>query len=156
MHEASDALEVIEALAAHEEAMSALYSAYARQYPEVAELWTTLAREEYGHAKLLRSLPERSDDVGAFVQARGFDPAQIRGETKKLLNLVQLASAAGLPLQEAFRSAVKLEDSLIESQVLVTYEEDPPEIAAVLDTLREQTERHHKHLSESMSDFSKQ
>ena len=35
--------------------------------------------------------------------------------------------------------ALKLEDSLIESQIFVVYEGDPPEVTRVVDTLREQT-----------------
>jgi hypothetical protein len=116
----SDPTMVAEALAEHEEAMSALYNAFAQRYPETGDL------------------------------------DEVRAETKRLVNLAQLTADAGLPLQEAFRTAVHLEDSLIESHVLVVTDEDSPEVAEVLGTLREQTERHQRHLAESLSKFSVQ
>lgn len=126
------------------------------RYPEVGDLWKTSCAEEYAHGKLLRSLPGRVDEAGlqTFVTARGVDLDDIRADTKRLVNLAQLAADAGLPLQEAFRTAVHLEDSLIESQVFVVTDADSPEVAEVLGMLREQTERHQKHLSESLSKFS--
>lgn len=152
----SDPKTVVEALAEHEEAMSALYNSFALRYPEVGDLWKTLCAEEYAHGKLLRSLPGRVDEAGlqAFVTAREIDLGEVRGETKRLVNLAQLTADAGLPLQEAFRTAVHLEDSLIESQVFTVTDEDSPAVAEVLGTLKEQTERHQKHLSESLSKFS--
>ena len=58
-----------------------------------------------------------------------------------------MAPHAGLGLVEAFYAAVKLEDSLIEREVLVAHADDDPEVAAVLDTLREQTQSHRQHLA---------
>lgn len=143
-----DPRSVILALAEHEEAMSALYSAYAVAYPDVAELWTALVRDEHGHGALLRSLVDRDVDLTPFITNRGYDLADVRADTARLANLARITPAAGFPLQEAFRVAIKLEDSLIESQVLVAYDGDPPEVVAVLGTLREQTEKHQHRLSE--------
>ena len=154
----SDPKTIVEALAEHEEAMSALYNAFAKQYPEVGDLWKTLCAEEYAHGKLLRSLPGRVGEAGlqTFVRARNIDLDDVRADTKRLVNLAQIAAHAGLPLQEAFRTAIHLEDSLIESQVLAVTAEDSPAVAEVLGTLKEQTERHQRHLSESLSTFSVQ
>jgi len=143
-----DPRSVILALAEHEEAMSALYSAYADAYPDVAGLWTALARDEHGHGAMLRSLVDGDVDVASFAADRGFDLADIRADTARLANMARITPAAGFPLQEAFRVAIKLEDSLIESQVLVVYDNDPPEVVKVLDTLRDQTEKHRHRLSE--------
>jgi len=144
-----EAREVVLALAEHEEAMSALYSAYAAEYPQVGDLWTSLARDEHGHGKLLRSLPERTDDLSAFVSNREYSLDEIRADTGRLKNLAAVTPAAGLPLQEAFRVALKLEDSLIESQIFVVHDGDPAEVTAVIDTLREQTEKHQRRLHET-------
>jgi hypothetical protein len=95
-----------------------------------------------GHGALLRSLPERTSDVAAFVGNHEHDLAVVRADTTRLGNLAQLTPVAGFPLQEAFRVALKLEDPLIESQILVAYVGDPLEATAVIETLREQTERH--------------
>jgi rubrerythrin len=116
----------------------------------VGDLWTSLARDEHGHGALLRSLAEKSDDMTAFVENRRYDLAEVQADTARLRNLAQITPVAGFPLQEAFRAAVKLEDSLIESQIFAVYDGDPEEVTAVVDTLREQTERHQRRLSEKL------
>jgi len=69
-------------------------------------------------------------------------------DTARLRQLAQLTPVAGFPLQEAFHVALRLEDTLIESQIFVVYDGDPPEVIAAVDTLREQTEKHQRRLSE--------
>jgi len=146
-----DPRDVVLALADHEEAMSALYSAYAKAFPEVGDLWTSLARDEHGHGALLRSLEERTGDLAAFVENRGYDLADVQADTARLRNLAQVTPVAGFPLQEAFRAALKLEDSLIESRIFVACDGDPPEVAEVVDTLRVQTEKHQRRLRERLA-----
>lgn len=147
----ADPRHVVLALAEHEEAMSALYSAYAKEYPDVGGLWSSLARDEHGHGALLRSLAAGTDDLTTFIENREYDLAEVQADTERLKNLAQVTPAAGIPLQEAFRVALKLEDSLIESQIFVVYEGDPPEVTRVVDTLRAQTEKHQRRLRESLS-----
>ena len=145
--------QIVEALAEHEEMLSAVYTAYAAAYPDVTALWRTMAAEEFMHGKLLRSMLDRPQDLRAYVEARQFDLAEIRAETRKLQSFAMLAASAGLTMQEAFRSAIKFESSLIESEALVASDDDTPEMAAVLDTLKEQTERHRHRLSESLGKY---
>jgi hypothetical protein len=148
----ADPRDVVLALAEHEEAMSALYSAYAAEFPQVGGLWSSLARDEHGHGALLRSLAEGTGDLTAFVENREYDLAEVQADTERLKNLAHITPAAGFPLQEAFRVALKLEDSLIESQIFVVYDGDPPEVTRVVDTLREQTEKHQRRLHEKLAE----
>jgi hypothetical protein len=143
-----DTRAVLLALAEHEEAMSALYSAYAGEYPEVADLWKALARDEHGHGALLRSLADDAGDMTAFVRNRGYDLAEVEADTARLRDLARIVPVAGFPLQEAFHTALQLEASLIESQIFVVHEGDPPRVTAVVGTLRDQTEKHHTRLRE--------
>jgi hypothetical protein len=147
----NDALAVIEALAAHEETLGALYAAYAELYPTAQELWRTLSAEEHGHAVLLRSLPKQTDELAAFLDARRFRLDEVLAETDRLRSAVRTAPFAGVGLLGAFRTAVKLEDGLIESQVFAVSDDDSPAVAAVLTSLAEATEGHRRHLSESFS-----
>lgn len=148
-----DARQIVEALAAHEDTLSAVYTAYAGAYPDVQTLWRTMAAEEYVHGKLLRSILDRDIDLDAYVSAREFVLDDIVAETAKLRSFAALAGAAGLTMPEAFRSAVRFEDALIESEALTVSERDTPEVAAVLGTLKEQTERHQRRLSESLATY---
>lgn len=148
MGEGNDPQAVVDAMATHEETMSALYSAYAESYPDVSDLWMKMAREEHGHSKLLRSLLDHPDDLAPFADERRFPLDQIAGETKRLRNLVHVAPRAGLTMPEAFLVAKRLEDTLIESHVLKPAEGDPEPVVKVLGALQEQTERHRAHLRE--------
>ena len=150
MEAGNDPLAVIEALAEHEEALGALYAAFAELYPVAQELWSTLSEEERGHAALLRSLPAQTDELAAFLDARRFRPDEVRSETVRLRSVVRTAPFAGMDLLGAFRLARKLEDELIESQVFTVREDDPPALAAVLASLAKATEGH-RHTSLSRS-----
>ena len=151
MEAGNDPLAVIEALAEHEETLGALYAAYSDLFPTAQELWRTLSSEEYGHAALLRSLPKQTDELAAFVDARRFRLDEVRSETERLRSAVRTAPFAGVGLLGAFRTAIKLEDGLIESQVFTVAEDDSPAIAAALTSLAEATEGHRRHLSQSFS-----
>jgi rubrerythrin len=155
MAENNDARAIVAALAEHEEGMSALYAANAERFPQVEKLWRTLSREEYGHAKLLRSLADRVDDLEGYVDAREFDLAEIREANRKLLEIVKLTPYAGFSLEETFHYAVELESSLMESRVFAPAADDSPQIAKVIGVLKEETERHHKRLSEPLSTYAK-
>jgi hypothetical protein len=146
-----DAQAVVTALAEHEEAMSALYGSYAKQYPDASDLWTTMAREEHGHGRALRSLLDHPDELAPFADRQRFDLDAIRDETRRLKLLVQVAPHAGLGLHEAFLNAQKLEDSLLERRILEPAPGDPPEVARVLSLLQEQTAGHQAHLKETLS-----
>jgi rubrerythrin len=151
MEAGNDPLAVIEALAEHEETLGALYAAYADLYPAAQALWRTLSDEEHGHATLLRSLPNQTNELASFIDARRFQLEEVRAETVRLRSVVRTAPFAGMDLLGAFRLALKLEDSLIESQVFIVSEGDAPAVAAVLTRLAEATEGHRKHLSESFA-----
>jgi hypothetical protein len=151
MEAGNDPLAVIEALAEHEEALGALYAAYAELYPTAQELWRTLSGEEYGHATLLRSLPKQTDELTAFLDARRFRLDEVRTETERLRSVVRTAPFAGVGLMGAFQTALKLERGLIESQVFTVSEDDPPAVAAALTRLAEATEGQRRHLYESFS-----
>ena len=147
----NDALAVIEALARHEEMLGALYAAYAELYPVARKLWQTLSAEEHGHAALLRALPEQTDELGAFVDARRFHLDEVLAETERLGSAVRTAPFAGVGLLGAFQTAIKLEEGLIESQVFTVLDDDSPAVSAVLSDLAEATEGHRRHLSEPFS-----
>ena len=149
----TDPREIVEALAAHEETLSAVYTAYADAFPDVKKLWRTMAAEEFMHGKLLRGMLDRDEDLKAYVEARQLDLDAITAETKKLRNFAQLAGVAGLGLLDALHSAVRWEGSIIESEAFTAKEGDTPEMVAVLETLKEQTERHKGRLSESIETY---
>ena len=102
----------------------------------------------------MRSLPERPRTSTCSLTRGVIDLDTVRPETKKLRNLVAVTPHAGIGLVDAFYAAIKLEDSLIERGALEVQDGDDPEVAAVLDTLREQTQRHRQHLSESLAKYS--
>ncbi len=154
MEAGNDPRAVVEALARHEEALSALYAAFAEAFPEFEGLWRTMSREEYGHAKLLRSLADEVEDLQPFVDARRFRLDEIATATARLVPIITFAPSEVFPLQEAFRAAAKFEDEMIDGGVFAVHPDDPPAVAKVLSTLEEQTERHRAHLKESFASHS--
>ena len=147
----NDPRAVVEALAKHEEALSALYAAFVTGNPEAKSLWQTMSREEYGHARLLRSLSDRVADLQSFLDARRFALDEITKATERVLSIVRVVPSGAFPLQEAFRAALRFEDEMIDGGVFVVSGDDSPAVVQVLNTLKEQTERHRAHLRESFA-----
>ena len=77
------------------------------------------AEHEWAMNALYNAFAQRYPKVGDLWQT-------LCAEAAGLVNLAQLTADAGLPLQEAFGTAVHLEDSLIESQVFVVTDDDSP------------------------------
>jgi rubrerythrin len=154
MEASSDPRAVVEALAKHEEALSALYAAFAEAFPQVDGLWRTMSREEYGHAGLLRPLCDKVEDLQSFSDARRFELNEITKATGRVLTVLKIVPSGAFPLQEAFHAALKFEDAMIDGSVLVATEDDSPAVAKVLNALEEQTKRHRAHLGESLASYS--
>ena len=151
MEPGTDPRAIIEALAKHEEALSALYAAFADAYPQVEGLWRTLSHEEHGHARLLRSLADKREDLQSFIDARRFDVDAVTAETTKITSIIKAVPSGAIPLQEAFRVALKFEDGMIDGQIFMVTVDDTPAVAKVLGALEAQTKRHRAHLRESLA-----
>ena len=146
-----DPRDVVDAMAAHEDAVGDLYDLYAFKFPHAADLWHSLASEEYGHGRLVRALGERSGDADSFGDAGRFDLQTLRTAVAEVREQAQLAESGGaVDLRAALSTAVQIEDGMIESRVFAVLAADTPQVQAALERLRAETERHSRRLHEKL------
>lgn len=155
MSASTDPHEVIEALAAHEQALGDLYAAFAVKFPHAAELWHGLSVEEYGHRDVLRSLALQEGNHASFTDADRFNPADVRASSQRVREQVQVAEYSGLSLREALGEAIELERSVIEARAYAAVDGDAPNVKWALAHLREESEEHRRRLHEALSSLSK-
>jgi hypothetical protein len=146
----SEAHDVVEALAAHEDALGELYSVYSFKFPKESDFWHRLSSEEHSHAQLLRNLAAKAEGLHVFVDVERFDLPSIRGANVAVAELIAVAEGSSGRLREALLSAIQLEEAIIESKAFTVFSTDAPAVRATLDDLREQSSNHRRRLVDKL------
>lgn len=133
--------EIIEALAQHEEAISRLYTAYAKKFPSCNDFWHSLAMEETSHAAWIRTLHQKTD-AGLVEFAESRFPLSGIEMSKQFVDGKTAAAGDIGPLAEALAVAVDVERGMIEKKFFEVFEGDSLELKVILDALRVSTENH--------------
>lgn len=150
MATAPDPLDVIEAMAAYEDAVGDLYAAFAVKFRQDDDLWHQLAAEERGHSEALRSLAGEADELSIFLDTDRFNAGEVRVATRRLKERTEVVAYSSVGLREALAEAVEIERSMVDSQVFQVFQTDTPSVVAVLDHLREQTDVHRRRLTKEL------
>jgi hypothetical protein len=133
---------VIEALAAHEDAIGDLYAAYAVRFPKAASFWQGLSGEEYGHGSLMRDLGAHEHELDVFVDTRRFPLPELQAATRSVRDQIAVAEGSRVTLVEALETALDLEQQMIERDAYEVFSSDSPNVSRVLGHLHASSERH--------------
>jgi hypothetical protein len=147
----NDAAAVVEALAAHENAVGDLYAAFEQRFVHESGLWQELATQEYGHGEALRALAHDGGDLAAFIDSDRFNAGEVRRATARVREQVEVAEYSSMNLKEALRAAVELERSMIESRAFTVIAGDSPSVQKTLEHLRRDSERHRQMLADKLA-----
>jgi rubrerythrin len=139
--------EVIEALAAHEDALGDLYATYAVKFPDAAFFWEDLSAQEYGHGSLLRDLSRNRDDSAVFVENGRFQVETLRLAREFVLDVTVVAVHTDFSLERALGIAFDLEQAIIEQQAYEVVSTDSENVKKVLEHLRSSSMRHRDSIS---------
>jgi len=69
---------IVEKLAANEEAIARLYKGYADAFPTLREFWISLATEEKKHASWIRNLGAKTGISPIFIDENRFNTVAIQ------------------------------------------------------------------------------
>jgi rubrerythrin len=144
----------IELLALNEEAIGRLYETYAGLFAGSADFWLSLARQEQGHAAMLRRFQEQGGDAVAVKRDR-FRSAAILLSTRHTEGEIAAARAGELKPVNALSVANALEQSLIESRFFEVFETDSPELKRLLLKLGEDTRAHARTVLERWKEYTR-
>jgi hypothetical protein len=105
--------DVIELLAIHERKVSQLYKAYAKEFPDYQDFWSTLAAEEIEHAKLVCKLKELS----VVYDRDRLKIAAIQKSIDHLKYQIAKIQEGGVTLINALSVALDLEKSIMDGKI---------------------------------------
>lgn len=133
---------IIQQMVTQEKLLSRLYALFAQQFPEYAEFWGKLSKEEETHSKLIEKLWEAEKKGLVF-----FDEGKVKTYTLNLLigrleEVVEKAERRGFDLPSAFACAVDYESALIEKKVFTHFDSLNKKIKSSLKRLQDETLKH--------------
>jgi len=133
---------IIQQMVTQEKLLSRLYALFAQQFPEYAEFWGKLSKEEETHSKLIEKLWEAEKKGLVF-----FDEGRVKTNTLNLLigrleEVVEKAERRGFDLPAAFAYAVDYESALIEKNVFTHFDSLNDKIKGSLKRLQSETLKH--------------
>jgi hypothetical protein len=136
------AMQVVDALADHEDAIGDLYEAYGLRFADAASFWAGLSAEEYGHGSLMRDLSAHEHELDVFVDTRRFPLSELRAATRGVRDQIELAERSRLTLVEALETGLGFEQEIVEREAYQVFTSDSANVARVLGHLRVSSERH--------------
>lgn len=133
---------VLDELINHEEAVAALYSAYAERFPEHREFWTQLAGEEFAHASWIRDLTSKIEQGQVHFEAGRFRPEAVRTSLRYLEELRSTEELNATSYKSALVLAVDIERALIEKRFFEVFKTGSPECLGLLDRMEAAIQHH--------------
>ena len=133
---------IIQQMVTQEKLLSKMYALFAQQFPEYAEFWGKLSKEEEAHSKLIEKLWEAEKKGLVF-----FDEGRVKTDTLNLIigrleELVQKAEKRFFDLPSAFAIAVDYESGLIEKKIFTHFDSLNDKIKGRLKILQDETLKH--------------
>src|SRR5665811_645403 len=106
--------QMVELLIAHETAVSALYEAFSREFPEEKEFWQKLSKEASLHARMLGRLHVRIQAGEGIVREDRFDRQSLQASLAKIRPLIKSLESSEYTLIDALKTADNIEKSGLE------------------------------------------
>jgi hypothetical protein len=132
----------LQALAKNEEAVAALYEAYAEAFPDYRDLWSNLSQAELDHAAWLRALSSLVEEGSVYFVRDRLTPEAIRTTIEYVQQGLAAAEHRWPSLIQALSMARDLERGLVERRFFEVFDEEPVELRRVMRDLSAATEEH--------------
>jgi len=134
-------------LAEHEKTIAELYRIYAQTFPDLADLWNTLAEEEIEHASWIQAFAGQVETGEAALIGCRFNPDAISRAIEYLKGRILAAPLE--PLYHAFATSLDIETALLESKYYEVAYDASPQARRLLAALAEAAREHHHRLQET-------
>ncbi|MHC4518628.1 MAG: ferritin family protein [Planctomycetota bacterium] len=142
MSEHGPTAEALARLKMHEQAIGRLYKTYAQRFPEQAEFWSGLSREEDQHAKWIDTLQAEIRDDPTSLVANRFPAEAIEHSIAFVAKLITKANSPDFTPLNAVSAALNLEQGLLENKYFEAFETDKAEVKRLLASLRDEAHAH--------------
>jgi rubrerythrin len=136
------AVQAVDVLKEHEQAIGRLYAAYARRFPQDSEFWLSLSQEEEQHARWIESVQARLEQGPCGLVVNRFPIAAIRHSIRYIDKLIDGTNRVDLTPIKALSSALDIERALLENRYFEVFESDSAEVRRLLTSLARSTKAH--------------
>jgi len=133
---------IIQQLVAQERLLSKLYTIFAEQFPNYADFWAKLSKEEENHAKLIEKLRQAEQKGLVFFDESKINIYSLKTFIDKLEKTVKKAEKGEFTLLSAFAHAVDYESALIEKNVFTHFVPANTKVKNTLKILQSETFKH--------------
>lgn len=133
---------IIDDLAECEESISLLYQKYAARFPAMRSQWESLVEAEHTHAKLLKSMHRILDKGSIFFNIGKFNKDMMEPVHKVIEDALAAAEKPDLTQQDATKSALSIESSLLDAHFYDKVTSDAPEFKIIAERLSKETKKH--------------
>jgi hypothetical protein len=137
---------ILQMLAANEEAVGRLYEAYANKFPDHEDFWFGLAMEEADHSNWIFELLHKVNEGSASIYADRSHTENIYSFHSYLTEQLNQVRQESISFADALLTALNIEKSLGERRFFQVFEGDSEETRSVLEYLASATENHIKSL----------
>ncbi|MBU0986651.1 MAG: hypothetical protein KKH68_05290 [Proteobacteria bacterium] len=137
-----DQEKIIQLLVAQERLLSKLYAVFAEQFPNYADFWAKLSKEEEAHAMLIEKLREAEQKGLVFFDVSKINIYALNTFIDRLGKLVEKAEQSEFTQLSAFTCAVDYETALIEKNVFTHFSPANVKVKNTLKTLQSETVKH--------------
>ena len=143
-------LEAIESLAGNEILIGRIYRVFAERFPEYHDFWEKMAEEETQHADIIRSVVPEVKEGTVRLKAQCLDETSVGMFHDYLKYSLARAREQGMPLKDAFETALAIEHDLIERSLFDLFETDTGELTLIFEGLASSTREHHRRLVQAI------
>jgi rubrerythrin len=151
MSDQSENRDIVSSLAEHEQAIGRLYRTYASRFPQHRDFWSRLADEEDQHAMWLRRLLVRVEEGLGCVRADRFDRSAVADSLRRVGQMVEEAAKPEFSSADALRTALAVEETLLEAEYFEVFEGTAAEVVQVQYCLADATRDHSRRIRAMMS-----
>lgn len=120
-----------------------LYAVYARKLHSAAKFWEDLVKDEQAHAEVMMGIEQLIDDGKAsFRRPDDFRLPDIKAGITWIRHMIESTEQSGTTLRDALDTAIKVEQTMIESKFFHVMDSDDPAIRKEFEDLHKHTVEH--------------
>lgn len=133
---------LLEKLQENESALARLYRQFARSFPDDAEFWNAVVREEEQHCEWVAQMRAIVTSGKVRVGSGNLRVEAINSAIDYLAAVAENCAQGKFDREHAFAIAFDIENSLLEKRFFTVFESDSVEFKHLVDTIVRETVRH--------------
>ena len=144
---------MVELLKSHEEALSQLYDAFARNFLDHKDFWFSLSGDESLHAQMIDVLFPKVQEGSVDLDENRFKRQTIQGSLDYLREVHAKTSKGEILPINAFSIALDIERGMVEKKFFEVFDGDSEELAQILSNLDADTRRHARRIQRAWARY---